>query len=275
VRLLGIDVTPDTATAGDAVTVTLFWEVLEEQETLPGSQNIAPPQRVVVRLWTLGGRLAGQRDATPAGEVYPPDLWQPGDVIRDAHRIQVSERGPATCRVEVEVHGWNGETAVGQVSSPPLLRITGPMIADQAITHPVSYTLDGRVQLIGYDLSRSGAAGEKNEAFALTLYWRPLANADVHTDEDYTVFVHLMHGVDTILAQGDGPPLQGDYPTSYWLPGEVVADVHLVPWAADLPPRAHFLVGLYRLSDGTRLPVYTEREERIPNDAIPLQIYEQ
>ena len=246
VRLLGIEVEPDETQAGGAVNVTLYWETLSP-----------PPAdlRAVVRLWTLGGRLVGQRDTVPAGEVYPPDLWRAGDVVRDVYRLEVGESGPAMCRVTVDVLA--GEESLGSTSSPPLLKLAGPPVAADEIAHPLAYTLGDRVELAGYDLSTAPPT--------VTLYWRVLAEMD----EEYTVFVHLLDEDGELLGQGDGPPLNGDYPTSYWSPGELLADTHVAPSGSG----AYLLVGLYRPTDGARLPVRAATGERVPDDAIVLDIH--
>ncbi|GIW11191.1 MAG: hypothetical protein KatS3mg061_2248 [Dehalococcoidia bacterium] len=70
------------------------------------------------------------------------------------------------------------------------------------------------------------------------------------------MFVHLADASGRPLAQADGPPLNGAYPTAFWS-GRVsgVADRHRLFLPATLPPgRYHLLGGLYRLRDGSRLP---------------------
>ncbi len=245
VRLLGVKVEPDEAQPGETVAVTLYWETLSPP----------PPSdlRAVVRLWTLGGRLAGQRDTTPAGDIYPPDLWRAGDIVRDVYRLPVEGSGPAMCRVSVDVLA--GDESLGSATSPPVLKLAG---TKAGIAHPLTYTLGDRVELAGYDLSTA--------PLTVTLYWRVLAEMD----DDYTVFVHLLDGDGALLGQGDGPPLNGDYPTSYWAPGELLADTHAAPLQDDPPTGARLLVGLYRPADGARLPAYTSTWERIPNDAIAI-----
>lgn len=259
VRLLGVKVEPDESQAGEMVSVTLYWEA-----QTPPPANL----RAVVRLWTVGGRLVGQRDTTPAGEVYPPDLWRAGDVVRDVYRLQVNGSGPAMCRVAVSVLA--GDELLGEVSSLALLKLVAAPVSAEQMMVPLAYTLGGKIELIGYDVPSS--APPPGEPLIVTLYWRPLAEID----EDYVVFVHLLSGSDNedgmLYGQGDGPPLDNDYPTSYWSPGEVLADTHAVPLQDDLPAGAYLLVGLYRLADGTRLSVYTTTGERVPDDAIMLDL---
>ena len=73
---------------------------------------------------------------------------------------------------------------------------------------------------------------------------------------DYTVFVHLVGagGDDAALAQGDGPPLDGRWPTSLWPPGLTLDDNHTVPLPENLAAGTYqLLVGLYDPATGERL----------------------
>jgi len=84
----------------------------------------------------------------------------------------------------------------------------------------------------------------------LTLYWE----ARETPSADYQIFVHVLGAGPDPVAQGDGPPLMGDYPTTMWAPGEIIVDPHLVALPADLPPgRYRLLVGMYDLATMARL----------------------
>ncbi len=253
VRLLGIQIQPDQAPPEEEVTITLYWE----------AQSSPPADlRAVVQLWTVGGRLISHRDATVAGEAYPPDLWREGDVVRDVYRMEIHERQPALCRVTVGVMAL-GERLT-EITSPPLLRLTGDPVAPADIPHPVSYTLGEQVALSGYELIRSG------ETLTATLYWRALTEMD----EAYTVFLHLVDEKGRLLGQGDGPPLGGDYPTTHWPPGETLPDTHTIPLDGQTSADARWLlVGLYRPADGVRLPVHAADGARVPDDSIRLDPY--
>lgn len=263
VRLLGMAVEPKEIHPGDTVDVTLYWETL----------TLSPTRlRAVVQLWTVGGRFLGQRDTVPAGEVYPPDLWRTGDVVRDMYPIRIDEDGPAMCRVVVRVLA--GDELLGEVSSPVVLRLTGASVSSEKVAHPLAYTFDGKIELMGYSLL-SGPPSPADESLAIVLYWRVLAEMD----EDYTVFLHLLDedkdgGASALVGQGDGPPLDNDYPTSYWLPGQILADAHVIPVDGVWPVNVYLLVGLYRLSDGMRLPARATTGERLPDDAIRLDVYD-
>lgn len=261
VQLLGVEVFPDEVRQGDTVNVTLYWEAL------------APPPddlRAVVQVWTLGGRLIGQRDVTPAGEIYPPDLWRPGDIVQDAYGLAIGEdeNVPAICHATVRV--MDGDELLGSVSTPAALRLKPPPASEDEMAHPMTghqaVTLDDRVALAGYTLP--DPLPRAGDPLTVTLYWRVIAPLA----EDYVVFAHLLDGTGSLIAQGDGPPLNNDYPTSYWRSGEMLIDPHVIALTDDLPIDAHLQVGLYRLGDGVRLPAYDDAGNRLLNDAIPLEV---
>jgi hypothetical protein len=125
--------------------------------------------------------------------------------------------------------------------------------------------------LSGYRLPEGRALSQ--DGLALTLYWDVLAEMK----EDYSVFVHLVGPDGSLLGQGDGPPLGGDYPTSVWAAGEALADARVVRLRADLelealPAGTYLLVGLYRLEDGVRLPVVDGEGARVPQDAVRIDL---
>ncbi len=112
-------------------------------------------------------------------------------------------------------------------------------------------TYGDAVRLLAWQVDRTELV--PGQDVALTLYWQCLAPMA----EDYSVFVHLLVAHDLIIGQRDMYPGQGNYPTSLWSPGDIIADTYVVPVmeAALTPAEAQFEVGLYRLSDGTRLAV--------------------
>jgi hypothetical protein len=111
-------------------------------------------------------------------------------------------------------------------------------------------TLGGLVKLAGYDWSGERLA--PGQELHLLLYWQALAPIA----ENYTAFVHLRNGNNATVAQDDGPPLGGFYPTSLWRPGEIVPDHRLIRLPENLPPGEYELrAGMYLLTTLERLPV--------------------
>jgi 4-amino-4-deoxy-L-arabinose transferase-like glycosyltransferase len=251
--LLGVEIEPQVFSTGDVVRIHVYWRA---EETPP------PELRAVVRLWSVGGRLLGQSNHVPAGEVYPPDLWRAGDVVRDEHRVVVVAPGPAACRVMVSLYGQHG--TLGKFTTPPTGKLSpDPVPAEMAFV-PLDYRLGGVVTLLGVELPQPASGSE----IPISLLWR----ADKEIAESYTVFVHLLDADGQRVGQGDGMPVRGDYATPWWSPGDVVVDTHLVlldgPFSAD----GYFLVGMFRQEDGTRMPAYRANGDRVPDDAIRLDV---
>jgi hypothetical protein len=99
-----------------------------------------------------------------------------------------------------------------------------------------------------------------HQTLRLNLTWQPLQPLS----EDLKVFVHLVDPDNKVLAQFDGPPQGGEYPTSHWIPGELIQDSYPLIWpdAAPIGPYRVF-VGLYNEATSVRLPVSGDAERRV------------
>jgi hypothetical protein len=117
------------------------------------------------------------------------------------------------------------------------------------IENPVDYKFGDSIVLAGFSSAKQVAAGS---TLNLRLYWRALSAID----EDYTVFAHLIDANGKISAQKDDQPQRGAYPTSFWDPGETIADEYALAVPRDAAPGEYQIrIGIYRASDGARLPV--------------------
>jgi len=113
----------------------------------------------------------------------------------------------------------------------------------------------------------TGSALNAGGILCVQLEWSPLAR----TAERYKAFVHLMDSAGRVVAQTDSEPQAGFMPTDQWQPGVLVSDRHGIALPDNLPPGAYQLMtGLYRLSDGARLPARDAQSRRYPNDEAPL-----
>jgi hypothetical protein len=113
--------------------------------------------------------------------------------------------------------------------------------------HTVGAVFGEAIILEGYALDEGVQAGD---VLHLDLYWQ----ASTPVAEDYQVFIHLVGEDSQRWAQKDGPPLLGARPTSSWQPGEQLIDRRGLLLPSDMPSGSyHLRVGLYRLSDGSRL----------------------
>ena len=103
----------------------------------------------------------------------------------------------------------------------------------------------------GMEATKTISAGDR---LRISLVWMTSMTS---IDEDYIVFVHLLDSDGMLVASHDGTPVHGIRPTSTWLPGEHVVDVHIlqVPVVLDS--------GLLTLSVGLYVRDTEERQKTV------------
>lgn len=107
-----------------------------------------------------------------------------------------------------------------------------------------------QIALCGWQVPTADARA--GGSLALSLYWRALRPPAAN----YNVFVHLYDGAGRLVAQVDGVPGRGAWPTSAWRTDDLLEDDYQLPLPAALPPGEYTLAtGLYDLQTLRRLPV--------------------
>ncbi|MBC7237435.1 MAG: DUF2142 domain-containing protein [Chloroflexi bacterium] len=265
VRLIAYQIERTPTCPGEAVEVKLYWESLA-----PIEEDFS----LYIHLFGRHGAKIGQRDSYHGGGNYPTSQWSVGQIITDRYLVPVDPQAEGPVAAELEVGLYRLATmknlpvrdAAGQAVGRPVItrvKINGPARSFTP-TQRLEADLGHRVQLIGYDLYATSL--RPGATTPLTLYWLVLAPLP----RDYNVFVHVLDEEGRIVGQGDGPPLDGDYPTSFWGPGETLADTHQIAMRPDAGNgTARVLVGLYHLESGERLPVYRV-DGQIAGDAVIL-----
>jgi 4-amino-4-deoxy-L-arabinose transferase-like glycosyltransferase len=134
-----------------------------------------------------------------------------------------------------------------------------PPIYDAAASPEPEYRLDwvcledGRplARLLGYDLGKKEV--EPGGTLQVVLYWEVLEE----TDTNYVLFAQLFGRQAATVGQRDTYTGLGNYPTSFWKVGQVIADEVFIPVASDAlgPTKLRLDVGLYRCGSGERLVV--------------------
>lgn len=264
VRLVAFEVGKDTVRPGEELPVTLYWEALQ-----PTAEDLS----IFVQLVAGQDTILGQSDSYPGGGAYPTSMWSPGEVIRDQFMVPIRRgtRAPEAAVLLAGIYRYQTQTRLpatdsrGQAVTLPVLARVKLAVPTQPQTpaQPFQANLADRVRLVGYDLPagpvRPGAEVK------LTLYWQVLNKVG----GDYTVFIHLLDGNDVQIGQGDGPPLNNAYPTSFWAAGESLADAHRLTIPANAAPgRYRIAVGLYDPISGQRLPVLAPQETPPTNRII-------
>ncbi len=237
---------------GKPLDVNLFWRVRN-------------PLQVDVQIFTQlldkdDGKLAGIHDWVFHG-AYRARAWRTGEIIPLSYRFDIpKEARPGAYRLVVGVDDIQTEENVPTVSGEGLgvaARLKIPLPATNATPAHTSVATVGMLALEGYTLTPN--AGKFDAQF----FWR----ATQAPDFDYTFFVHVIDAQGNLIAQADGEPYGGRYPTSLWAAGERVIDEREL---AVPPGKYKLFVGWYRWDTGERLPA-TVDGTRVPDDRVPLE----
>jgi len=227
-------------------TLVLYWRARQQ-----------PTQDYAVRVSLTDPR------GVPAGEIVNPhpgtsatSRWEPGDLVYDRYVLPVDlSQRPIGYYLDVAVidpvtgeglelldapQAGTRQSPIGRVKLAAPKRLATNLHGDGDI-------FAESIEFVGARLPTQVA---KSATLDYTLYFRSLKAVTV----DYQVFAHLLDAQGKMVAGNDGPPRQGLYPTSFWSPGEIIADER--HWALDVPPGEYQLeVGFYQLSTGERLPL--------------------
>ena len=242
---------------GDAFNLTVVWQT---------QQALTTDYTAFAHLVDKSSRGWAGDDHPPYDGLYPTTAWGPGEMVRDTFALTVpADTPPGLYDVQV---GWYPSTPLpalrlgtggaGAPSSQDRLPVGGGNAFRVAVL-PVAWDGTGLQAMIplgarfGEVLTLEGYTWQvERGVVSMTLCW----STDAYLNSDYTVFVHLVASDDggRVLAQGDAPPLGGRWPTSLWLPGVALDDVHTIPLPSDLPSGTYrLLVGLYDPATGDRL----------------------
>ncbi len=134
---------------------------------------------------------------------------------------------------------WDNELIrLGQIEILGFQRFMEP----PAIKNPLDSTFGASVRLIGYHLDVPDPLTSAN-TLTLTLYWEALT--DGLPGADYTVFAQILDESGRLVGQHDGVPVYNTRPTSGWLTGEYLIDMHSMTFREPYIGPIRIQVGLY------------------------------
>jgi 4-amino-4-deoxy-L-arabinose transferase-like glycosyltransferase len=250
VTLLGYSLSEDAVAPGDTLVVTLYWQ----PRRTPG-QNYT----LFLHLFGRDNVTVGSRNTYPGLGNDPTIYWRTGEIIQDAIPIRVASetKGPILLDIEAGLYDLTTSERLpirdptgNEIGYPVIgrVKLKGSDGEHLALTNTLDVKFEGGLVLRGYDLSATSVV--PGEHLNVTLYWSPSAALPV----DYTVFIHLLDEQNNIVAQGDGPPLDGRYPTTAWAEAEQLADTHVIEIVPGVEAgHYHLIAGLYDAASGTRL----------------------
>jgi hypothetical protein len=239
----------ESARAGEALPIKACWRTLT---------TTALDYSVLIHLIGPENRVIAGRHTYPGLGRFPTSAWLPDYTFCDTVLVDIPPDLAQTLLYKVEV-GWL-EPETGERLAPvsrdgdPLADTFAASVrlqsAETEIITP-SPIYSSTIRLKEFNLSPVWQVGEE-QTFILE-WW--LSEA---VSLDYTTFVHLRQpDTGQNMAQADGPPLNGWYPTSVWQPGEVVVDERKFLAPKTIPAGTYDLVvGWYDPISGDRLEEY-------------------
>jgi hypothetical protein len=265
---LALQLTPDSTQTfwpGERVKLTALWQA---------QRLLSTAYLVSIRVLDQDFAVAGARDNT-LGDRYPNVLWAPGEVVPETYFIPLDPNAPpGLYQLEfslVEILDETNyrflpihladETSVDHLY-PMTIRMLDPAQAQFAPTQPTNFKIGSAINLIGFDLERPA-----EKVVDVALYWQTEAKPAA----DYTVFTQLIGPDGQVWGQQDNPPQAGRYPTGHWSASDRVVDRYHLTLREGAPVGQYrLLVGMYKPSIGTRLPVWDATGQPGPDNAILL-----
>jgi len=215
--------------------------------------------------YTLRAALAGQVADQPLAAGWPTSLWQPGDVWRTRHHVNVPCRaldGPA--QLQLTLLDSSGQSLGAPVSVDTVNINARRVFTPPPMQYQFQANLGGQVRLLGYDYEHKRSGGKSQ--IEVTLYWQ----ATQEITRSLTVFTHVEG--ERLWGQHDGLPASGLKPTDRWVIGEIVADRHVLILDPAAPAgRLRLVAGMYDLASLERLPAFDASGRRWPDDVIVLR----
>ncbi len=242
IEFLGYDLSTSIVPQGGSITLRLYWRALHALDR--DYRSLA----MIARVGDKG--LLTQDDRVHPGGV-PTSSWRTDHYTIDEHTLAIPAAAPPMVyQLQVALYdprtlqhlrqdgrsGWEAEQIVLQ-EMHVIRRMPLDLTAFRSLGEPV---FGGIIRLLGYQVSADHLRA--GQTLVLTLVWQ----ADHPISYDYTVFTHLIDRNQQQVAGHDSMPIDGQYPTSTWLVGEPVVDVHPIRLPSDLPAdRYHLAFGIY------------------------------
>jgi len=226
----------------------------------------------VGELLTVWGQLSGMDPMAQVandsrwlgGTLYPSTFWRAGDTVAHTLMLDIPDWAPAPALYWVRTGLLDSSSrSINLVGQENPYVVLGPWAVRRSMSvpdhaTPTDYRLGNIIELAAYDIR------SREQSLDIELYWSAVATPEL----DYTVFVHLVDSDGRLVAQHDGHPLNGVYPTSWWTSGEIVGDSHTLPSPED--GDGVLYVGMYDAQSGERLAVTDGGGHGQPNDMIRL-----
>jgi hypothetical protein len=238
-----------------------------------------PAHQVVWRLQLrdLTHHAVAEVRIDPFGSKFPLQRWPDGRVVEQSFALSLPiDLRAGLYDLELGLYYVGNGSPLGYHSADgatddivPLGRIKIDL--PSATTHELGavrrlgFTVGDAISLLGYRLPAKSPIPPSG-SIKVYLYWQDLASPP----RDFTAFVHLLDAGGVLRAQSDAAPRGGTYPTSIWMPGEIIMDSRTLTLPPDAPPGDyHIEVGMYEWPSLTRLSI-ADAQHRSQGDHVVL-----
>lgn len=252
VEVIGYDLDPDPPLPRQSARVLVYYRALA---------RMYPMYSSVLAINDILGKPVKDLPSFPSSFFYPTYRWQAGDVYRDVYDFVVPSDLPAGLyALDLNWYPYALESRTTDYDHEFHLALgairLGDFHAPQSIAHAQSARFGDAISFLGWDSQPAANSDSvsiaRGQSLKLDLFWR----AEQPNKESYTVFVHLLNEQNQVVADADSPPFSGLYSTDRWSVGDALRDRHTLTIPANIPSGKYLIeIGMYRASDGIRLPI--------------------
>jgi len=240
-ELTGFDLSGSEYSQGESMLLTLWWR-RSADSPLEAAHDL-----VSFRLLDMANQVAWNV-SRPTLPGHPVGNWLPWESNRSSYRLAIPSDLPGGDYL-LQVAMGNAAVSLMQVQ----VAAREHVYRIPSIQHALELQFEHGITLLGYELQPPALETiDAVSPLAVTLYWRceePLGTS-------YKVTVQALSADLRIVAQDDSIPVHWTYPTTAWLPGEVVADDHQLAFTEGaIAGNYALVVALYDETTGQRLSV--------------------
>ncbi len=241
-ELVAVGPLPATAVPGERLEFTLYWRK---------TGNVSHPPTEVITVLGHDLALVGSHHTYHGNGLFPATFWPDDTIIVDdvSVYLEPTTSSPTEARLFVSILDAGTAVEIGRVKVIPAQwpETSTPVLAQWG---------DGILLTWAQVLTTT-------QTLEVQLQW----HITQPPGQALTTFVHLGDPAAPPIAQADGPPRNGFYPTSFWAAGEVFTDTYTLALpAGGVDGRYPLHIGFYDPATGSRLPLYVNGQ-RQPNDA--------
>ena len=241
IELTGYQLSGAKYSQGESMLLTLWWQRSTESLTQASSNLVS------FRLVDMARQVAWD-ELRPILAGHPVADWLPGEFNRSSYRLAVPSDLPGGDYL-LQVAIGNAALSLLQVQVSAREHTYDLPSMQQVL----GIEFEQGISLLGYDVQPPAMNPVKAMApLTVTLYWQ--ANERLTTN--YKVSVQALSSDRRIVGQDDSVPMRWTYPTTSWLPREVITDEHVLTITPGSAAGSHVLiVALYDETTGQRLNV--------------------